>query len=216
MTIPPRAPLLINFFNTILSWPVIILWFRQGYHTFLYGTRNTTHGVGEKEQRTNEQYGLVLTQVQEGQVYDTAFPVHLQTNADVHPSRNFHKATRNADTSWLVFPHCSWTLSYADWSLLLSGVDCPSASPFSNCLLWVPSSNSSLWHSLAYFQLRQDLELRPLFGFASKQTKRSFALRTPFIVSHVWHDLRLNPGLPDDWQILYPQEQWAGHWIYNK
>ena len=60
----------------------------------------------------------------------------------------FPQATRNADSPWLVFPHCSWTLSNADWSLLLSGVDCPSASPFANCLLWVPSSNPSLWRSL--------------------------------------------------------------------
>ena len=31
----------------------------------------------------------------------------------------FPQATGNADSSWLVFPHCSWTLSHADRSLLL-------------------------------------------------------------------------------------------------
>ena len=39
--------------------------------------KNTTKGVGEKEQKTNEQYGLGLTQVQEGWFSDTAFPVLL-------------------------------------------------------------------------------------------------------------------------------------------
>ena len=71
----------------------------RGITHFFKATRNTTEEVGEKEQRTNEQYGLGLTQVQEGWFRDTGFPVHLQTNADVHPSRNFHKATRNADSS---------------------------------------------------------------------------------------------------------------------
>ena len=70
------------------------------------------------------------------------------------------------------------------WSLLLSVVDCPSASPFANCLLWVPFSNSSDWCSFVHFRSRRDLELRPLFGFAPKQAKRSSAWRTPFIVSH--------------------------------
>ena len=45
------------------------------------------------------------------------------------------------------------------------------------------SLSLSLWRSLAHFQSRRDLELRPLFGFAPKQTKRSSAWRTPFIVS---------------------------------
>ena len=36
-----------------------------------------------------------------------------------------------------------WTLSHVNWSLLLSGVDWPLASPFANCLLRVPLSNSS-------------------------------------------------------------------------
>ena len=50
--------------------------------------------------------------------------------------------------------------------------------------LWVPLSNS-FWPSLAYFRSRRDLELRPLFGFAPNQTKRSSAWRTLFIVSHL-------------------------------
>ena len=106
----------------------------------------------------------------------------------MHPSRSFHKATRNADSSWLVFPHWCWTLSHADLSLLLSDVDCPSASPVANCLLWVPSSNwlfclSRTCLSYPTSGLVRDLESRPLFGFTPKQTKRSSAWRFPFIVS---------------------------------
>ena len=103
--------------------------------------------------------------------------MHLQTNADVHFSRNFYTATRNANSTWLAFPHCSWTLPHSDWSLLLSGVDCPSASPFANCLLWVPSSNWPFRFSrtcLSYptSALVRDLESRPLVSPQNKQKDR--------------------------------------------
>ena len=32
----------------------------------------------------------------------------------------------------------------------------------------------------------------------------------------VWRDLGLNPGLPDLWQTLYPQDQWNGSHILGK
>ena len=31
----------------------------------------------------------------------------------------------------------------------------------------------------------------------------------PFLKYLVWHDLGLNPGLPDHWRTLYPLDQWA-------
>ena len=46
----PSWPSYFNFFETILSWLVIHLMVPIGYHTFLYGHKNTTEGVGEKEQ----------------------------------------------------------------------------------------------------------------------------------------------------------------------
>ena len=75
-----------------------------------------------------------------------------------------------------------------DWSLLLSVVDCPSASPFTNCLLCVPFSNSfsgvPLPTTLASFgsaffpplPVSSEISiLSPLFGFAPRQTKGSSA-----------------------------------------
>ena len=34
------------------------------------------------------------------------------------------------------------------------------------------------------------------------------------IWSLVWHDLGLNPGLPDHWRTLYPLGQWAGTYFH--
>ena len=66
---------------------------------------------------------------------------------------------------------------------LLSGVDsiCHSPSPVANCLLSVPSSNSSRV-PLPTSGHVEDRGLKPLFGFAPKQTKGSSALRTTYIV----------------------------------
>ena len=115
--------------------------------------------------------------MQEGELCNTAFSVHLQTNVDVHFSRNFYKATRNANSFWLAFLRCF---------LLLTVVDCPPASPFANCLLWVPFSYSS---SLAFpcpLPVPSKISiLNPLSGFAPKQTKGSSASRTTNIVSHI-------------------------------
>ena len=33
--------------------------------------------------------------------------------------------------------------------------------------------------------------------------------QVPFLKSLVWHDLGLNPGLPDHWRTLYPLDQWV-------
>ena len=133
--------------------------------------KNNNRGSGRKRTKNKRTIWAWVNSSARRQVCDTAFPVHLQTNADVHPSRNFLKATRNANSSWLVFPHCSWTLSHADWSLLLSGVDWPL--PFRISLhqlfLWVLLSNS-LWPCLAHFRSRRGLELR--LCLVSRQNKQ--------------------------------------------
>ena len=64
---------------------------------------------------------------------------------------------------------------------LLSGVDWPLASPFANCLL-LSSFVQLLSRSLTHFRSRRDRGLRPLFGFAPKQTKGSSAWRTTYVV----------------------------------
>ena len=74
---------------------------------------------------------------------------------------------------WLILtglPSLLWTLCHADWSLLLSGVDWPLASPFATCVLWVPSSNSRLAFP-SYFRSRRDLESKPFVWFRAKTDK---------------------------------------------
>ena len=90
----------------------------------------------------------------------------------------FPQATRNADSSWLVFPHCSWTLSHPTGLF-----HCP----VSIALLRHPSStllSGFLFPTLSRVPLPlsghvEDRGLRPLFSFAPKQTKRLSAWRTP-------------------------------------
>ena len=73
----------------------------------------------------------------------------------------------------------SWTLSHADCSLLLSGVDWPLASPFANSFFSVPLSNS-LWRSLPNSG-RVEIAGSGLC-LVSRQTKGSSAWRTTYIV----------------------------------
>ena len=108
----------------------------------------------------------------------------------------FRETSRNADSSLTVFltgdrcrlrtanSSCLSSSQPLDY-LTLTVVDRPSASPFANCLLWVPFSNCLLWVPFSNCSSRlsrtclssptsgriEDLELRPLFGFAPKQTK---------------------------------------------
>ena len=35
-----------------------------------------------------------------------------------------------------------------------------------------------------------------------------YITRVPFFKSLIWHNLGLNPGLPDHWRTLYPLDQW--------
>ena len=66
---------------------------------------------------------------------------------------------------------------------LLSGVDWPLSSPFANCFLSVPLSNSS--HvplpTSGHVEISSP---NPLFSFAPKQTKGSSAWRTTYVVLH--------------------------------
>ena len=93
---------------------------------------------------------------------------------------------------WGMLTHLDWSsLTTPGLYLMLTGLFC---CPVLTALLHHPSPTASLSsffqllsdrHSLANFQSCQDLELRPLFGFAPKQTKRLSAWCTPFIVSQL-------------------------------
>ena len=178
----PAAPVLINFFETILSWPLIHLVAPIGVSNIFLWPQEIQPREREKNKEQTNNKGLGQLGCKKGG------SVTLYSLCICRLTRNFHKATRNADSSWLVFLLCSWTLSHAEWSLLLSVVDRPSASPFAN------SFSQFLFPTTFFFPTRvplptsgrvEGLELRPLFGFAPKQTKRSSAWRNPFIVSHM-------------------------------
>ena len=105
----------------------------RGIAHFFIATRNTIKGMGGK--RTNKQTNNMSSgwlKVQEEELCNIAFPMCIcrLTLAVI--------STENSTTHkecWLILtglPHCYWTISHADWSLLLSGVDWPLASPFSN------------------------------------------------------------------------------------
>ena len=80
-------------------------------------------GSGRKRTKNKRTIRLGSTQVQEGQVCDTlhswcicrlmlaCISYEITTKLPTHPD-------------W-PSPHCFWTQSHANWSLLLSGVDCP-------------------------------------------------------------------------------------------
>ena len=70
-------------------------------------------------------------------------------------------------THLVCLPHCPWTLSHADWSLLLSVADCPSASPFANYL----SGFSQNCLSYPTSGLVRDLESKPFVWFRAKTDK---------------------------------------------
>ena len=127
--------------------------------------------MGEKEQRTNEQYGLGLTQVQEG----GSVTLHSQC---------IRRQTLTCILCKISTKPRGMLTHLWRSSSLLTVVDCPSAFPFTNYLLWVPFSNKSHWRSLAHFRSCRDLELRLFFfGFELKQAKRSSAWCTLFIMS---------------------------------
>ena len=181
VTIPPRSPEYVNLFETI---SLLGRWSTSGSDRgiahFFIATRNAIKGVGEKnKEQTNNMLGLI--QAQEEELCNIAFPMCICRLTLAWISSEI-------STKLLGIPnHLDWSSLTALDSLscrlvsLLSGVDWPLASPFANCLLWVPLSHSLLAFP-SYFRWRRDSELRPLFGFAPKQTKRSPAWRTTYIV----------------------------------
>ena len=120
------------------------------------------------------------------------------------------KATRNANSSLTVFLSASfcwlfvlWTLSHADWPLLLSVVDCLSASPFTNCRGFSRTCLSSPTSGLV-----GDLELRSLIGFAPKQRDRLLGAHTPLChiaVRIVW--------MPEYRESSYIQKKAKRNWL---
>ena len=81
----------------------------------------------------------------------------------------------------LIFPHCRWTSSHANWSLS-SGVDWSLSSPFANFPLLSPFVSLSDWRSLPTSGHAEISSPKPFSGFAPKQTKELSAWWTTYIV----------------------------------
>ena len=103
-------------------------------------------------------------------------------------------------------------LSHADWSLLLSGVDWLLASPFANCLLRVPLSNSYS-SSPAYFRSRRDLESKPFAWFRAKTDKGIVCLADHLhSVTKIWPNKRFLLGIV---MIFAKWQSYHHHFIMN-
>ena len=149
----------------------------RGIAHFFIATRNTIKGVGEKEQ-TNNMLGLV--QAQEEELCNIAFRMCIcrLTLAWISSeiSTKLPGMPTHLDRSSLTALSCRLVTS-AVWCRLATRVtlrQLPSVSSLVQLLLAFPS----------YFRSRRDRGLRPLFGFAPKQTKVSSAWRTTYIVLH--------------------------------
>ena len=161
------------------------------YLTFLYGhKRNTTERVGKK-QTNNMDLGQFQGKKGEVYVWHLHSPCICRLTLACILRETSKKCTNNADIflRWLARPLCSSSgfssrLSDSDilWTVhsKLTSSPLPSVRPplcislrqltlsgFLCQLLFSPTSS-----------LIRDLELRPLFSFTPKQTKRSSAWRT--------------------------------------
>ena len=145
--------------------------FRQGYHTFLYGHIKYNREGGRK--RTNEQTRTWVSSNRKKGSFVTLFI--LRASVDYHGhvfcAKIFTKATRNANSSLTVFPHCLHLLTVLplDCYLTPTGLFCRSPSSFVN---W-PSVFSGTFLSSSTSGLTGDLALSPLCGFRAKAKRFS-------------------------------------------
>ena len=88
-------------------------------------------------------------------------------------------------THLVCLPHCPWTLSHADWSLLLTVVDSPSAPPFANCL----SGFSQTCISNPTSGLVGDLESKLFVWFHAKTDKGAVCLADHLHSVTIWDNI---------------------------
>ena len=150
----------------------------RGIAHFFQATEIQSRELEEREQ-TNNMLGLI--QAHEGELCSIAFPMCICRLTLAWISSEISTKLLGMPTHLDRSSLTATGLTHTNWPLLLSLVDWSLASPFANCLLWVPLSNY-YWRSLTHFRSRRDRGLRPLFGFAPKHTKGSSAWRTTYIV----------------------------------
>ena len=202
---PSRPPVFINFFETILSWPVIHLVVPNGVsHISLWPQEIQPREWEKKNKEQTNNKGFGQLKEQEGEFCNNILfqcicrlllacissEISTRLLECQHILTGLPSLLPSADRCrlWTANSSCLSSslapgLSHADWSLLLSSIDCPSASPFANCLLSIPFSTAlaSLWPAFPTplpVASKISSIFEPLFGFAPKQTQRSSAWRT--------------------------------------
>ena len=194
---PFAAPVLINFFETILSWPVNHLVVSAGVsHISLWSQEIQPREWEKKNKRTiwawvNSKckkggsvtlHSLCICRLsltcsfREISTRLIGMPTHLWPSSSL-----LTVVDSGLRTHLFCLPHCPWTGLFS-CPLSTAPLRHPSPTAYSGFLF--PTALTGV--SLPTSSLVEDLELRPLFGFAPKQTKGSSAWRTTHIVSHYY------------------------------
>ena len=142
--------------------------FPTRYHTFLYGHIKYNREGGRNNKQTNTDLGQL-------QAHSPCICRLLPACILLETST---KATRNANSSLTVIPHCLLLLTVLplDCYLRPTVLLC---SPLSNASLRVPLSTHPFFFSVTFFSsstygLAGDLTVRPLCGFRAKADKEIF------------------------------------------
>ena len=141
MIISPRPPIH-QLLKTILSWPVIHLVVPTGVSHISLRHKKYNRGSGRKRTKNKRTIWAWVNSSARRVVPWHYIPCE---SVDKRWHASFAKFPQSHEESWLTLTELLSPLLDSiscRLSLLLSGDDCPSASPFANCLLWVPFSNS--------------------------------------------------------------------------
>ena len=168
----PSAPVTSISSKPFQYWPVIIYWFQSGYHAFLPGYKNTIKGVGGKEQTNNNAW---VSSKCKKKSYVTLHSLYICRLTLTWIS------SENSTKILGMLTHLDWSsLTAAELYLMPTGL-------FSvRCRLPFSVSRRQLTSFRSFVQLLtrvplltsghiKDRGLRPLFGFATRQTKGSSA-----------------------------------------
>ena len=154
---------------------------RRRYPTFLYGTRNTSEGGGEREQTNKRTIWLGSTQSARRASCDTLLSLCICRLTLTYILREISTKPRR------MLTHLDWSSLIAPWPYLMptglfccpgSTPDFPSASPFANSSLWVPLSNS-LSRSFTHFRSRWRSQAQAFVWFRAKTNKKIVCLAHP-------------------------------------
>ena len=168
----------------------------RGIAHFFIATRNTIKGVGEKEQTNNM---LGLTQGVREELCNIAFPMCIcRLTLAWISSEN----STTHEECWLILTALP-SLTLGPYLMPTAHFCCPVSTGHSHhpsqltsvssfvrlllafpCLLLITSRSQAQAFVCFGAKPNKGLRLRPLFGFAPKQTKGSSAWRTTYIVLH--------------------------------